>query len=467
MSSRRDFLKASGLVIMAGAAGYLTSDQFVNAQFVNYGAEKKNGSGDSRQRPTLVTIFLRGGADAVNAIVPYGDPLYYTYRTHIALHANAGGGGKGKGAGQKGVIPINGSSYWGVNAGMEPLIPLIEAGTAVPIINVGSPDGTRSHFTAQDYMERGAPGNGGVTTGWLNRYLEKTKKPFDAPLRGLSAENLVPRALRGSYPVLAGNNRTEQMALFEDLYSPKNLVNMTARDGAGDEKGSRLDDLDTKGPKGALTSDMTRDTIAASGASSVERIKALEKASQTPNDASYPGGGLGNQLATIARVIKADVGLEVAQADYGGWDHHSGQGGAGGRQAQMLHELSANLVAFHQDLGSRMDRVMVLVMSEFGRTVHDNGNNGTDHGRAGFMLAMGNMIHSGGAKQPVLGTWNGLQDLEGGRFLPVKHDYRAVMAESIARLFHVDPFKTGIFPEYNVNPKTSFVNFMRQMPGDA
>ncbi len=94
---------------------------------------------------------------------------------------------------------------------MEPLIPLLEAGTAVPIINVGSPDGTRSHFSAQDYMERGAPGNGGITTGWLNRYLEKTKKPFDAPLRGLSAENLVPRALRGSYPVLAGNNRTEQM----------------------------------------------------------------------------------------------------------------------------------------------------------------------------------------------------------------------------------------------------------------
>ncbi len=466
MSSRRDFLKSSGMVIMAGAAGYFTADQFVNAQFVNYGAGKKTGSAESRQRPTLVTIFLRGGADAMNAIVPYGDPLYYQYRTHIALHANAGGKGKG---GQKGVIPLNGSSYWGINAGMEPLMPLIEKGYVVPIINVGSPDGTRSHFTAQDYMERGAPGNGGVTTGWLNRYLEKTKKPFDAPLRGLSAENLVPRALRGSYPVLAGNNRTEQMALFEDLYSPKNLVNMTARDGAGDERGSRLEDLDTKTAKGAMTSDMTRDVIAASGASSVERIKALEKASQTPNDASYPGGGLGGQLSTIARVIKADVGLEVAQADYGGWDHHSGQGGAGGRQAQMLAHLSECLVAFNKDLGDRMDRVMVLVMSEFGRTVHDNGANGTDHGRAGFMLAMGNMMRSGGAKQPVMGTWNGLQEkeLDGGRFLPVKHDYRAIMAESIARLFHVDPFKAGIFPDYHVDPKTGFVNFMRQMPGDA
>ena len=230
MSSRRDFLKSSGLVIMAGAAGYLTADQFVNAQFVNYGAEKKAGSGDSRQRPTLVTIFLRGGADAVNAIVPYGDPLYYQYRTHIALHAD--GAGKGKGRGEKGVIPLNNSSYWGVNAGMEPLVPLLESGVAVPIINVGSPDGTRSHFTAQDYMERGAPGNSGVTTGWLNRYLEKTKKPFDAPLRGLTAENLVPRALRGSYPVLAGNNRTEQMDSLRRSLFPQEPRQHDRPDGA-------------------------------------------------------------------------------------------------------------------------------------------------------------------------------------------------------------------------------------------
>ena len=133
----------------------------------------------------------------------------------------------------------------------------------------------------------------------------------------------------------------------------------------------------------------------------------------------------------------------------------------------MLKHLSDCLVAFHKDLGTRMDRVMVLVMSEFGRTVNDNGANGTDHGRAGFMLAMGNMLHSGGTKQPVLGTWNGLA---GPRRRPLpagQHDYRAVMAESIARLFHVDPFKTGIFPEYHVDPKSGFVNFMRQLPGDA
>jgi uncharacterized protein (DUF1501 family) len=205
---------------------------------------------------------------------------------------------------------------------------------------------------------------------------------------------------------------------------------------------------------------MTRDIIAASGANSVERIKALEKAEETETDAEYPRGGLGDQLRTIAKVIKADVGLEVAQADYGGWDHHSGQGGVGGRHARMLGELSEALVAFNKDLGSHMDRTLVLVMSEFGRTVNDNGAGGTDHGRAGFMIAMGNMIQS---KEIVAGTWKGLKDLDYDRFLPVHTDYRAVFAESLTRVFHVDPFKTGILPNYKATA-ADFPNFLKQMP---
>jgi uncharacterized protein (DUF1501 family) len=455
--SRRDFLKSSGLVIMAGAAGYLGTEQFVRGQFANYGASHPGATADSRQRPTLVTIFLRGGADALNAFVPYGDPLYYKYRTRIALYPDAR---NGKPAG---VIPIRNSPYWGMNSSMAPLTPLIEQGILMPFMNVGSIDGTRSHFSAQDNMERATLSHSGINSGWLNRYLEATKKPYDAPLRGLTAQNLVPRALRGSYPVLAGNNRTEQMDLFEDLYSNKNLVNMTARDGAGEERGSRLDDTGYNPQEHVLTSDMTRDVIAASGANSVERIKALEKAEQTETDAEYPRGGLSDQLRTIAKVIKADVGLEVAQADYGGWDHHSAQGGVGGRHARMLGELSAALVAFNKDLGSHMDRTLVLVMSEFGRTVADNGGEGTDHGRAGFMIAMGNMVQ---AKEPVSGVWKGLKDLDYDRFLPVHTDFRSVYAESLTRLFHVDPFKTGILPNYNAGAK-DFPNFMKQLPEQA
>ena len=425
---------------MAGGTSYLGFDQFVRGE----GDPTPVKANEDRQKPTLVTIFLRGGADAMHVFVPVGDPMYYEYRRNLVLKANAT---KGAFKGGKGVMQLGKSDYWGINAGMASLLPLIEKGTAVPILNVGSPNGTRSHFSAQDYMERAAPGENAVTTGWLNRYLEATKKPYDAPLRGLSAQNLVPRALRGNYPVLAGNNSTEEMDLFADLYSKKNLVGMDAREAGGDTKGGNLDQLNTReAPKG-LSSDSTRDLIAQSGANAVERIKALEQVANTENDADYPGGGLSTQLKSIARVIKANVGLEVAQADYGGWDTHSGQdqNNGNGHMTAMLKNLADNLVAFQQDLGPRMNRVMVLVMTEFGRTLHENGANGTDHGRAGMMIAMGGMINGG----KLYGTWNGLKDTDGGRFLPVHTDFRAVFAESLNKLFHVDPMKLKLFPEWN------------------
>jgi uncharacterized protein (DUF1501 family) len=345
---------------------------------------------------------------------------------------------------------------------MAPLIPLIEENKAAVIMNVGNANGTRSHFSAQDYMERGVPGDIGITSGWLNRYLEMTKKPFDAPLRGLSAQTLVPRALRGPYPVLAGNNSTEQMELFENLYSAKNMVNMNERVDANDQKGSRLDDLNANKPKAALTSDMTRDIIAQSGANAVERIKALEKCASTENNAEYPRGGLGNQLATIARVIKANVGLEVAQADLGGWDTHSGQGGANGHHANLLGHLTDCLTAFRTDLGTRMDRVIVLVMSEFGRTVQDNGAGGTDHGRGGFMIAMGDMIKPAKGT-PVHGIWKGMQETDGGRFLPCNTDVRLVFGEVLNRLHNIDPVKSGIFPGLTAR-SGQLLDFLKPLP---
>ena len=460
LNSRRDFLKAAGLCIMAGGT-FMGTEQFIYAADEDSSQPRVLSGADARQKATIVTIFLRGGADALNALIPVGDDAYYAARQHIALHADAPA--KGRGKGEKGAILIGKDKYWAVNHRLAPLIPLIENGTCAPIINVGSTNGTRSHFSAQDYMERGVPGDIGITTGWLNRYLEHTKKPFDAPLRGLSAQTLVPRALRGNYPVLAGNNTTEQMDLFENLYSSKNMVNMNARADSNDQKGGRLDDLNSKTGPHALTSDMTRDIISQSGANAIERIKALEKAAQTENDATYPGGGLGHQLATIARVIKADVGLEVAQADLGGWDTHSNQGGADGNHSRMLANLADCLVAFHKDMGPRMDRVMVLVMSEFGRTVQDNGAGGTDHGRAGFMLAMGNMIKPLKPKDgPMYGQWNGMADLDGGRFLPVHTDFRGVFAESLYKLFHVDPIKSKIFPDFN--NRASILDFLKPLP---
>lgn len=458
--TRRDFLKASGLVVMAGAAGYLDTNEFVYGADTSAVSVKPAGSADSRQKATIVTIFLRGGADALNAIVPFGDDGYHQARTRIALSTT--GATRGRNKGEVGVVPIGKSTYWGLNHRMAALIPMLENGQAAAIVATGSLNPTRSHFSAQDYMERGVPGDIGITTGWLNRYLEMTKKPFDAPLRGLSAQTLVPRALRGTYPVLAGNNTTEQMDLFENLYSSKNLVNMNARSDANDQKGTRLDDLTSKDAKTALTSDQTRDIIAQSGANAIERIKALEKAEGTANDVDYPHGGLGNQLATIARVIKADVGLEVAQADFGGWDTHSGQGGAFGRYSDNLGHLADCLVAFNKDLGPRMDRVLVLVMSEFGRTVNDNGASGTDHGRGGFMLAMGNMMKPPPKGQSVHGIWKGMEDLDNGRFVKVNTDFRLVFGEALNRLYRIDPIQSKIFPQ--LTSKTGLVEFLKPLP---
>jgi uncharacterized protein (DUF1501 family) len=451
MSTRRDFLKSAGLVVMAGASGFMGLDQFV------YGKDDGNpvSSKSDLQKPTLVTIFLRGGADSLHVFVPFGDPLYYEYRKSLALHANVPGNARSRG-GEKGVVPIGKSDYWGINRHMQNLLPMMEAGTCVPVLNVGSPDPTRSHFSAQDYMERASFGANAVTTGWLNRYLEATKKPFDAPLRGLSARTLVPRALRGNYPVLAGDNHTEKLDLFEDLYSSKNLVGMDARTGAGEQKGMSLDEAKPNTEKRTMTSDMTRDVIAASGANAVERIKALEKVERIPNSSHYPPGELGEQLRVIARVIKADVGLEVAQADYGGWDHHSAQGATNGKMSQMLGHLTDCITAFTKDLGPRMDRTMLLVMTEFGRTVHENGSDGTDHGRGSFMLAVGNMLKGG----QMYGTWNGLHDLDSERFQPVHTDFRIVFAESLNKLFKVDPLKARIFPGFNPT-RSALLDFMK------
>jgi uncharacterized protein (DUF1501 family) len=455
-SSRRDFLKNSGMCIMAGGAGVVGGEQFLRGAQLANGNDAPAEADPDRQKPTLVTIFLRGGADALNAIIPVGDSKYYEVRPGIAIPARAKAGEDGA------ALPYpKEKGMWGLHPSLKSIVPLIEAGQLVPIVNVGSPHGTRSHFSAQDYMERASLGNASYSQGWLNRYLELSKKPYDAPLRGISAMSLLPRALRGSYPVLAGNNRAQDMPLFENLYAPENMVNMTARDEAKPESGSSLSDrpmAKKETVKQGLTSDQTRDIITESGANAVLRLRALEKAAAMPIDATYPGGQLGSQLSTIARVIKANLGLEVAQADYDGWDHHSGMGGLRGAHANMLRYLSECLAAFHQDLGERNKKVVVLVMSEFGRTVHENGSNGTDHGRAGFMLAMGDML----VGNKIYGTWKGMQELDAARYQPVHTDFRTVFAETLVKLFRFDPYKAKMFPSYNGTP-SDFVGFMNQM----
>ena len=481
-SSRRDFLRNSGLAVMAGGT-LLTADQWVAGADLEESLKKKfqeggpaaaaggstasesTGPRDKRlELPTLVTIFLRGGCDALNAIVPYADDHYYKVRPRIAIP-------KAARRGNPGVIKLSekiGGGIFGLNPGMDAFAKLMEQGRAAAFMNVGSPNGSRSHFSAQDNMERGTTGDARVNSGWLNRYLLATKRGTDAPLRGLCAMNLLPRSLRGEYPVLAGQNRTENMDLFEDLYAPSNLINQTARDGVNMEKGTRLDDLPTgeAAKKRQLTSDWARDVISDSGTNAVLRIKALEDAMRQPTEGTYPsgGGGLAGQLRAIAKVIKANVGLEVAQADYGGWDHHTDQteGSDGtGKHTRMLKHVSDCIAAFLEDLGPRSEKVTVMVMSEFGRTVHENGSNGTDHGRGGMMLVAGGPIR----QSKVYGTYKGVADMVGD-YQPVYTDFRAVFSEAVMKMFGHDPFNpqalVKMFPDYKPKP-ADYLNFLNPL----
>lgn len=450
--TRRDFMVDGSMAVMGAGAGAMLTPAMLRAE-ENYpdSGEVKEGW-DRKQMPTLVVIYLRGGADPLNTICPVGDDNYYNVRPKIAIP-------KKEKNGNPAALPfpedftIGGKkfkSYFGLNPKMASLMPLIEQGKVAPIVNVGSTHGTRSHFDAQDYMERAAPGIKTIQEGWLARYLRLTKKPYDKPLRGICARSLLPRSLRGRYPVLAGNNDAEQMKTFEELYAQSNMVNQTAREGAGVQKGSSLDNIPQGGGQGemlkkkVLTQDAARDIITESGTNSAIRVKALKKALKKSTKTKYPGGSLGGQLRDIAKVIKSNVGLEVAAADYGGWDHHSNQGDVNGKMSRMLGYVADSMSAFYNDLGPRMDSVTVLVMSEFGRTVRENGNYGTDHGRGGFMLAMGNQING----NEIYGKWTGLSEraLDYGRFMPVHTDFRMVFAETLHKMFDFDPFKHDFFP---------------------
>lgn len=401
--------------------------------------------------PTLVAIYLRGGADPLNAIVPAGDPDYYTVRPTIAIPARSDN------PDSPAVIPL--TNLFGLHPALAPLHKLYEAKRMAAIMCTGSTHPTRSHFDAQDFMERAAPGIKTVTEGWLNRYLTATKSNADRSLRALSMQPTLPRSLRGEYPVLAvptgGANRA--MNAFERMYScegdaeARKMNGLPAEDNkpAADD-GPRVSSGPAIAPIEKAEDDLNQ-LIAETGQESIEKLRHLNGVVKAGADGKYPDTPLARQLADIAKVIKAGEGLEVAAIDYNGWDHHAYQGGNQGTMANMLGTLAEAIRAFHDDLGTHMDKTLVLVMSEFGRTVYENGNNGTDHGHGGFMLAVGGMVRGGG----IYGKWTGLdkKNLYQNRDLPVHVDFRVVFAEALYALFGFHADKTEFFPEYKSNDK--------------
>ena len=374
---------------------------------------------------TLICLFQRGAADALNVVVPHGDASYYALRPRIAIPRPSTRLGDAQAA-----IDLDG--FFGLHPALQPLKPLWDRGLLAPIHAVGSPSTTRSHFDAQDYMESGTPDVKSTPDGWLNRYLA-TKGTCEecathggvrpSPFQAVAMTDQTPRILEGAAPAVAMSS----------------LDAFTVRAG-----GSSAEQIE------ALYRTGSSDVVHASGSEMFEAVKMLRSANpqryQPENGASYPRSQFGQRLREIAQLIKANVGMEIAFADVGGWDTHVNQGGATGQLAARLGDFSQSIAALVTDLGDRMENVVILTMSEFGRMARENGTGGTDHGHAGAMFAIGGSIKGG----KVHGKWPGLapEQLYEGRDLALTTDFRSVFSEVASKHLGAARLET-IFPGYS------------------
>jgi uncharacterized protein (DUF1501 family) len=401
---------------MAAAPDFL--QQFANAQALTNGYGKKK---------ILITIFQRGAVDGLNMVVPYGDPDYYNLRRTIAVQ---------KPNQTDGAINLDG--YFGLHPALKPLEKFWQAKQLAVVHSVGSPDNTRSHFDAQDYMEAGTPGVKSTRDGWLNRVLQTSKSDKDSPFRAVAMNGQIPRTLVGRAPAIAMTNLSD-FAINAGVYTQsvqggfEGIYQQNAGGGLGD-----------------------------TGKETFEAVNFLKQANPSQykpeNGARYPNNPFGNSLRQIAQLIKANVGLEAAFTDTPGlnWDTHANEGGGRGQIANLLNNFGQAIAAFAADLGKRMDDVVILTMSEFGRTARENGSRGTDHGHANAMFVLGNSVKGG----RVYGDWKGLdaQNLHEGRDLAVTTDFRDVLGEvAVKHLGNKNLDK--IFPNYQANVK-NFRGFM-------
>jgi uncharacterized protein (DUF1501 family) len=371
----------------------------------------------------LIAVFQRGAVDGLSMVVPHGDAAYYTARGGIAVARPARGSAD---------TTVDLDGFFGFHPALEPLKALW-AGRRLAVVHAcGSPDTTRSHFDAQDYMESGTPGVKSTTDGWLARGLEAMPSRDTSAFRAVAMGAQLPRVLRGN----AGAIAMSSVAAFD--------VRQDMSQGMGGVNAKRgFESMYEAG---------VRDLLYGTGRETFEAVKLLKSADpqrfQPDNGAQYPRGRFGESLKQIAQLIKAEVGLEVAFADVGGWDTHAAQGNEKGQLAVRFREFAEGLAALHQDLGARMDDVVVLTMSEFGRTVRENGNRGTDHGHATAMLALGGPVKGG----KVYGRWPGLRhdQLFEGRDLAVTTDFRDLFAEVAVRHLGVPP-AAPLFPGFPTN----------------
>ncbi len=370
----------------------------------------------------LVAIFQRGAADGLNIVVPHGEPRYYDLRPTIAIPRPST-----RASGQDSAIDLDG--FFGLHPSLAPLKPLWQQQHLAIVHAAGSPDPTRSHFDAQDYMESGTPGLKSTSDGWLNRALPPVAGKV-SPVRAVSLGPNLPRSLRGSRNAIAVDN----------------VNNFNVRDAAASKMLQ------------SMYSGTTDQVLNGAGRETFEAVALLQSIQKTPYQPAagvdYPRGRFGDSMRQIAQLIKADVGVEVAFADIGGWDHHVNETG---QMNNILREFGGSLAAFHQDLGDRMEDVVVVTMSEFGRTARENGNRGTDHGHANAMFVMGGPVQGG----KVYGKWPGLaqEQLNEERDLALTTDFRDVLGEAVYAHLGNRSIQS-VFPNYNGGP-SHFRGFLR------
>jgi uncharacterized protein (DUF1501 family) len=344
----------------------------------------------------LVVVFQRGAVDGLNMVVPYREKNYYAMRPTIAVP-------------QKEVLDLDG--FFGLHPALSPLKPLYDAGHLAVVHAVGSPDATRSHFDAQDYMESGTPGVKSTQDGWLNRALgaeDLRRRQQHTAFRAVALGAELPRTLAGKAPAIALSN-----------------INGFAIGGRGDKPSVAAAAFESMyGASGDRV-------FHATGEETFDALKMLRAANpgQYAPRAEYPNTEFGNNMKQIAQLLKANLGVEVAFTDVSGWDTHQNQGGVDGQLSNRLRDFGASLAAFWQDMGDDAGNVSVVTMSEFGRTAHENGTAGTDHGHANAMLVMGGTVKGG----RVYGRWPGLakEQLNEGRDLKLTTDFRQVLGELV------------------------------------
>ena len=381
----------------------------------------------ARRKKVLVAIFQRGAADGLNIVVPHAEQRYYDLRPTISVPR------PNPAAQADSAIDLDG--FFGLHPSLAPLKPLWDRQQLAIVHAAGSPDPTRSHFDAQDYMESGTPGFKATTDGWLNRALP-TETGKVSPVRAISLGPVLARSLKGNNSAVA----------------VENLNNFTVRDAAASKVlesmyGSTQDRI-----------------LGGTGRETFDAVALLQSIQKTPYQpaagANYPKGKFGDSLRQIAQLIKADVGVEVAFADIGGWDHHLNEVGpkaSVGQLANRLSEFGSSLAAFYADLGDRMEDVVVVTMSEFGRTARENGNRGTDHGHANAMFVMGGPVKGG----KVYGKWPGLaqEQLYEERDLALTTDFRDILSEAVCTHLGNASLKP-VFPNYEAS-RANFRNYLK------